>query len=99
MTRQTEVYRSVHPLWQAEIAPADSVRELVCDRCDIQLARSLNATWHSRLPRTQHGPWQYAFAAHKEGIVYAVALWHMRQLARRCDGNTPYDPAADDPKS
>ena len=69
--------RSLHPLWQEEdVLPAASVRELVCEPCEIGLARRLNAMWHSRLPRTQSSPWQYAFAAHKQGLVYAVALWH-----------------------
>lgn len=53
-----------------------SVRELVLDRCDPQTARRLNELWHSRLPRTQVGPWQFGFVAHKEGIAYGVALWH-----------------------
>lgn len=68
--------RSLNPLWQEPVAPALSVRELVCDRCEIGIARRLNAAWHSRLPQTQTGPWQFGFAAHKSGIVYAVALWH-----------------------
>jgi hypothetical protein len=68
--------RSLHPLWQEPTAAPQSVRELVCDRCEVETARRLNAAWHSRLPHTQRGPWQYAFAAHKNGQVYAVALWH-----------------------
>ncbi len=68
--------RSLNPLWQESVTPAATVRELSCDLCAPEFARSLNAAWHSRLPNTQRGPWQYAFAAHKSGIVYAVALWH-----------------------
>ncbi len=68
--------RSMNPLWQEEVESALTVRELSCDRCSISLARALNSAWHSRLPHTQSGPWQYAFAAHKNGWVYAVALWH-----------------------
>ncbi len=68
--------RSLHPLWQTDVAAALSVRELVMERCPVEVARNLNGLWHSRLPRTQTGPWQYAFAAHKDGFVYAVALWH-----------------------
>lgn len=71
-----ELGRSLNPLWQVTVAPADSVRELSLDRCAVDVARALNAAWHSRLPRTQPGPWQFAFAAHKTGIVYGVALWH-----------------------
>ncbi len=68
--------RLLSPLWDKETAPPSSVRHLVCERCPIILARSLNLAWHSRLPHTQVGPWQFAFAAHHEGTVYAVALWH-----------------------
>ncbi len=68
--------RSLNPLWQEEVSPPASVRDLTCEPCAISVARELNAAWHSRLPHTQRGPWQYAFAAHKDGIVYAVALWH-----------------------
>lgn len=68
--------RSLHPLWQEPQEPASSVQELVTERCAVDVARRLNELWHSRLPKTQTGPWQYAFAAHKDGIVYAVALWH-----------------------
>jgi hypothetical protein len=68
--------RSLNPLWQADVSAPSSVRDLALERCPVALARSLNEAWHSRLPRTQVGPWQFAFAAHSEGIVYAVALWH-----------------------
>lgn len=67
--------RSLNPLWQQPVT-AETVKDLVCEPCAVHVARSLNATWHSRLPRTQVGPWQYAFAAHCDGYVYAVALWH-----------------------
>lgn len=69
--------RALFPLWaEDDVELAQSVRELVLERCPIQTARHLNALWHSRLPRTQEGPWQFAFAAHKQGFAYAVALWH-----------------------
>ncbi len=68
--------RSLNPLWQEPVEPARSVKELRLERCSIEVARKFNGLWHSRLPKTQTGPWQYGFAAHKEGIVYAVALWH-----------------------
>jgi hypothetical protein len=50
--------------------------ELVIDICGIQHARTLIERWHSRLPKTQKGPWQRAFRAHWNGYTYAVALWH-----------------------
>ncbi len=68
--------RSLNPLWQEEITEPTSVRELSLERCAIDVARRLNAAWHSRLPETQTGPWQFAFAAHKDGCIYGVALWH-----------------------
>lgn len=68
--------RSLNPLWQEATELPTSVRQLVCEPCAVAVARILNEEWHSRLPRTQTGPWQYAFAAHHDGIIYAVALWH-----------------------
>ena len=68
--------RSLHPLWQEPIESAATVHDLLCEPCEIAIARHLNARWHSRLPKTQPSPWQFAFAAHKTGFVYAVALWH-----------------------
>jgi hypothetical protein len=44
--------------------------------CHKTLAVDLTRRWHSRLPNTQDGPWEYAFAAEHNGIVYAVALWN-----------------------
>ncbi len=68
--------RLLHPLWDTLTEPPDSPRSLVCERCPVEIARHLNAAWHSRLPETQRGPWQFAFAAHHQGTIYAVALWH-----------------------
>jgi hypothetical protein len=50
--------------------------ELKLERCDVETARALIKAWHSRLPKTQPGPWQFAFAAHHKNIIYGVALWH-----------------------
>ncbi len=70
--------RSLNPLWQdITVEPASSVKQLVLHRTsDYGLVRRLNERWHSRLPRTQAGPWQHGFVAHKDGVIYAVALWH-----------------------
>ncbi len=75
-TRRDAEQRSLNPLWQDDVTPPSSVKELLLERCEVSVARRLNAAWHSRLPITQVGPWQFAFAAHKSGWVYAVALWH-----------------------
>jgi hypothetical protein len=46
----------------------------ICDKAEAVAACS---AWHSRLPNTQKGPWQFAFAATTpEGVVVAVALWN-----------------------
>lgn len=69
--------RSLAPLEQSEdVQSASSVKELVLTPCAVQIAREMNSRWHSRLPQTQVGPWQFAFAAHKQNLIYAVALWH-----------------------
>lgn len=46
----------------------------VMDKADAVQACS---GWHSRLPNTQKGPWQFAFGAYApEGTLVAVALWN-----------------------
>ncbi len=69
--------RLLEPLWGIfPAAEPSKATDLVCERCPIDTARILNALWHSRLPDTQRGPWQFAFCAHMDGYIYAVALWH-----------------------
>lgn len=51
-------------------------RHLDCTLCAKSHAVSLVKAWHSRLPNTQDGPWQYAFKMEYMGITYAVALWN-----------------------
>lgn len=51
-------------------------RHLTIELCPSLEAVEFVAAWHSRLPRCQYGPWQYAFRAHLDGHVYAVALWN-----------------------
>lgn len=69
--------RLLEPLWGTEPTTAPlTARQLTCERCHIDAARALNREWHSRLPETQVGPWQFAFCAHFDGYIYAVALWH-----------------------
>jgi hypothetical protein len=77
------IERSLNPLWQESIAGAMSVRELTCERCAVHVARSLNAAWHSRLPRTQTGPWQFAFAPH------CTASWMLARMIRWFRANAP----------
>ncbi len=45
-------------------------------QCDKALAVTFVRTHHSRLPRCQSSPWQYAFSASVKGQVVAVALWN-----------------------
>ena len=70
------VERYAFPLFD-EAGPAPTTaRDLVVERCPVNHARELIALWHSRLPKTQPSPWQYAFAARFSGVTYGVALWH-----------------------
>ncbi len=48
--------------------------ELRC--CPPQIARDLIAAWHSRLPKTQRGPWMVAYVAHFHDTAFAAALWN-----------------------
>lgn len=51
--------------------------DLTFNICEKALAVELCRAWHSRLPNTQKGPWQFAFAAvAPDGEVVAVALWN-----------------------
>ena len=64
------------PLFDAVEAPPLKARELEFTLCDKPIAVTLCRRWHSRLPNTQAGPWQFAFAAHVRGTIFAVALWN-----------------------
>lgn len=56
-------------LWKA--------RDLSFALCDKALAVELCSRWHSRLPNTQKGPWQFAFCAMTPDCeIVAVALWN-----------------------
>lgn len=71
MRAQPELFAPVEP------RPSDPrARHLTIELCPVLEAVELVAAWHSRLPRCQMGPWQYAFRAHIDGHVYAVALWN-----------------------
>ncbi len=52
-------------------------RDLAFGPVDKKTAVDLCREWHSRLPNTQAGPWQFAFAATTPcGEIVAVALWN-----------------------
>lgn len=51
-------------------------RQLTFSRCSVEHARGCNKRWHSRMPVTNVGPWQFAFSADFAGTTYAVAMWH-----------------------
>lgn len=55
--------------------PTLQAKQLTFNRCSRIHAVALVKMWHSRLPNTQDGPWQFAFNAHHGGITFAVALW------------------------
>jgi hypothetical protein len=59
----------------------------------LRLARELNATWHSMLPRTDlgnllAGTTTVAYGASYDGNWYAVAIWTQPIIASQCDGHT-----------
>lgn len=67
----------VDPLFCSnDIEPAKKARQLLFDVCPKLQAVNLVRLWHSRLPNTQLGPWQYSFMAYYNGVIYAVALWN-----------------------
>lgn len=55
---------------------AIKARDLVFEPCEKREAVELCRQWHSRLPNTQMGPWQFAFRARYGDQVVAVALWN-----------------------
>ena len=71
------VERRMMPLLYSDeaLAPAKATN-IIVERCDPQFARRMIAAWHSRLPRTQIGPWKLAFAAHYQHTCFGAALWH-----------------------
>lgn len=75
MTRHVD--RRISPLFAPdEVAPPEKASGLALETCDPQIARDLIAAWHSRLPKTQVGPWKLAFVAHHGYTAYGAALWH-----------------------
>lgn len=77
MNNRAESIRVMHPLFQAGQGGSIPTSALLrFDLCDKEYAVDLCRAWHSRMPKTQSGPWQYAFHAHHEGITYAAALWN-----------------------
>lgn len=51
-------------------------RHLIFEPCDKVLAVELCSAWHSRLPNTQRGPWQFAFRGYVDDTTFVVALWN-----------------------
>jgi len=64
------------PLFAEAVPEPTKARDLTCNRCAVDHARELIRLWHSRLPKTQRGPWMYAFRAAVDDYSYAVALWN-----------------------
>lgn len=81
MKQSGDDVRVAYPLFQGVDGGSNPTsplhaRDLRFSRCPKIHAVRLVEKWHSRLPRTQRGPWQFAFRAEYEGITYAVALWN-----------------------
>jgi hypothetical protein len=70
--------RRLQPLFHpVESEPPDRASSLTLwSDCPVDLARDAIRAWHSRLPRTQQGPWKLAFVAHYNFTCFAAALWH-----------------------
>jgi hypothetical protein len=68
--------RRMAPLFVEECAAPEKASMLLVTRCAVDFARDGVAAWHSRLPRTQIGPWKLAFAAHYRETCFGVALWN-----------------------
>lgn len=73
------LYRVEAPLlWTGITLPDEGLhaRHLKLEPCAKAHAVLLTRAWHSRLPNTQAGPWQYAFKMVYSGVTFAVALWN-----------------------
>lgn len=68
--------RRAVPLFDVERSAPRVVKDLTFAPCPRPHAVRLCRAWHSRLPNTQWGPWQFAFHAECGGESYAVALWN-----------------------
>jgi hypothetical protein len=64
------------PLLEPEHSAPEKATQLECRPCLPEIAREAIALWHSRLPKTQRGPWMLAFVAHYQETAFAAALWH-----------------------
>lgn len=64
------------PLFHPEAQAPEKATMLVVERCPTEFARGAIRQWHSRLPKTQVGPWKIAFAAHYQYTCFGAALWH-----------------------
>lgn len=71
------VDRRLAPLFTPdEYDPPSKATGLTLEPCPPDVARRYIAAWHSRLPRTQTGPWKLGFVAHHHHTCYGAALWH-----------------------
>jgi hypothetical protein len=69
--------RIAYPLFATNTAPENiAAKNLQFEVCDKSFAANLIEQWHSRLPKCQSGPWQFAFHAYANDVTYAVALWN-----------------------
>lgn len=68
--------RRLAPLFADEVAAPARASMITVEPCLVEVARGGIAAWHSRLPKTQTGPWKLAFAAHYQHTCFGVALWH-----------------------
>jgi hypothetical protein len=84
MMSRAESIRVMHPLFhegQGGSTPTSAL-QLRLYRIDHQLAKQLNALWHSRLPRLTSPQCRASYGAEHGGLYYAVAIW-CRPIAPR----------------
>ena len=99
MKRCVDDVRVAYPLFQKEGGGSTPTSTLSASRlyfydCRKGFAVDFVRAYHSRLPKCQSGPWQFAFAAEWHEITFAVALWnnpstrslpsHWLELRRLC---------------
>jgi hypothetical protein len=72
-----DVDRRLSPLFHPdEVPPPAKASQLQLIRVQPRLCLPFIASWHSRLPYAQKGPWRAAYAVHYGWTCYGVALWN-----------------------
>lgn len=76
VTPDIDVRRYSMPMFASPVLVPSKASKLCCELCPVSHAREMISLWHSRLPKTQRGPWMYSFRACSDDMTFAVALWN-----------------------